>query len=513
MRVVLVNPPKTQWERDEIAPPLGLLRLATVAREVGASVAIEDYNLLYHLLPELREDFYDVAFSRLEALDGDIYGFTSMAVDSHVALSLARRLKESKPSRTTLFGGTHFSSLAPVLRSHYPWVDSVIPGEGEFAFLQFLRSRSDHPDLFVLSESDQSGIITKPDYAAVQLPAYFHVNPNRVLNYEANRGCRYKCTFCYSPGFYKSARNFAIETIIEDMAEMRALGARRVFFVGDNLLNDHGWVQRLCSEIENARLGIEWHCYATLPDLTEDIAVKMGRAGCTQVFMGIDVVGRVSERHFHKAFLRKETDLERRIRLLRDCGIESPTCGFILCPPSHPGGTDWDSTVAAALRARRAGAQILFNTLNLYPGTEAYENKGVTHEADFLQANLLLDVPEFVSENPFAPDHPEDFPFHSRYVSSDEWRDFMNLAHCLHTLVNSFPDDLSAAWGQYSNSPMDLARKVLQRVGDLMRLNPQERRKAEQIEGLAVLRDLAGSRGTQILNEEAAVGSPGQGFW
>ncbi len=128
MRIVLVNPPKTEWERDEIAPPLGLLRLAAVAQEAGVSVAIEDYNLLYHLLPELRANFYEVATARLEALDADIYGFTSMAVDSHVSLELARRLKAHRPKRVTVLGGPHFSSLAPALCGRYPWIDHVITG-------------------------------------------------------------------------------------------------------------------------------------------------------------------------------------------------------------------------------------------------------------------------------------------------------------------------------------------------------------------------------------------------
>jgi hypothetical protein len=229
--------------------------------------------------------------------------------------------------------------------------------------------------------------------------------------------------------------------------------------------------------------------------------------------MGIDVVGRASERHFHKAFLRRETDLERRIRSLRDQGVDNPTCGFILCPPSHLGSSDWDDTVAAALRARRAGAQVLFNTLNLYAGTEAYRNQSLSHEADFVQSKLLLDVPPILQENPYALDHPEAFPFHSRYVAASEWRNFMHLAHCLHTLVNSFPVDLQTAWEESGVSPVDMARRVLERTGDLLRLKPQERRQAEHIEALRLLGDLAAHRGAGLKNEAALTGSTGQGFW
>ena len=156
---------------------------------------------------------------------------------------------------------------------------------------------------------------------------------------------------------------------------------------------------------------------------------------------------------------------------------------------------------------------ILFNTLNLYTGTEAYRNQSLPHKADFVQSNLLLDVPTILQENPYALDHPEAFPFHSRYVAAPEWHNFMHLAHCLHTLVNSFPDDLQTAWEASGISPVDLANRVLERTGDLLRLKPQERRKAEQLEALRLLGDLAARRGVGLKNEGPLIGQTGQGFW
>ena len=58
-----------------------------------------------------------------------------------------------------------------------------------------------------------------------------------------------------------------------------------------------------------------------------------------------------------------------------------------------------------------------------------------------------------------------------------------------------------------------MARSVLERVGDLLRLKSQERRKAEQVEALRLLGDLAARRGAGLKNEDALIGSTGQGFW
>lgn len=485
MRVILVNPPKTGWERDEIAPPLGLLRIAAVAQEVGSSVAIEDFNLLYHLIPELSKDFYRYAVERLLALNGDVYGFTSMAVDSHVALEMARRLKAERPDIRTVFGGVHFSSLGMELIARFPWVDEVIAGEGEAPFGAFLRG---HQRKLPIREMNSVQSVSAA-YSLVQLPAYFHVNPNHVINFEAGRGCKYKCTFCYSPRFYGAMRDFGVDHLVQELTVLRNLGAKKVFFVGDNFLNDRAWAEHLCAALEEARLGISWYCYATLPDLNEQLANSMARAGCKQVFMGIDVVGRESQRHFHKAFLRRDQDLGRKLRALLDMGI-CPTCGFILCPPSHPGSSDWESTIAAAVNARLFGADVLFNALNLYWGTEAFLTNSLNIEADDLQAKLLLDVPSVVQENPLAVAAPGCFPFHSRYVDGDEWRSFLFLTHCLHTLVNSYPNILKYLLDSEGSSPIKTANAVLGHIGDLMAYEAVERRRREQTAAIEIFQNM-----------------------
>ena len=57
----------------------------------------------------MRATFYETALDRLLDLDASVYGFTSMAVDSHIALELSRRLKKLQPKcqvipgRFTLF--------------------------------------------------------------------------------------------------------------------------------------------------------------------------------------------------------------------------------------------------------------------------------------------------------------------------------------------------------------------------------------------------------------------------
>jgi hypothetical protein len=497
MNVVLVNPPKSHYDVEELAPPLGLLRLARVAHELDARVHVEDYNLLWHLDAQLRSSFYDAATERLVGLEGDIYGFTSMAVDSHVALELARRVKQQRPESFIVLGGTHFSSIAETLPSAFPWVDMVVRGEGEGVFAALLRERTGRPRLPVPSSS-----IARPLYDVVRFPAYFHVNPRHMVNLEAGRGCRFQCTFCYSPAHYQAVRDFPIESVVEELAALPALGVQHVWFVEDNFLNDPKRALSLCHAIQDARLELHWSCYATFPQLTEPLVHAMARAGCTEVFSGIDAIGTSSERTFHKAFLRGKTTLELKTRWMVDAGI-MPTYAFLLSPPSHPAGVNLNVTACTALEARLCGAETLLNPLTLYSKTRAQAAYAPEYAADGLQVRLMMDVPDVVADNPFAASHPEMFPFHARYVDEREWHDFLKLSHCLSTLINTYPKTMASLLSARGTDPVQVAEKTLERFADWSRLKSMERRQFEQDAGFFVLEQLAlGSPAASVLEDE-----------
>jgi hypothetical protein len=461
-------------------------------------VAIEDQNLLFHLIPEFQSDFYSIAIERLKAYGAEVYGFTSMAVDSHVALELGRRLKSWNPKVKIVLGGAHFSSIADEVRARYDWVDGVVTGRGEDGFDAFLQSVGGGTSVL-----GQAGPLESPLYELIQYDAYRHVNPAHVINLEAGRGCKYKCAFCYSPAFQGKAVDFAVEGVIGQIANARLLGAKKVFFVGDNFLNDTKWALTLCSEIERSRLEMNWSCYVTLPDVSPVVAEAMARAGCTQVFLGLDVVGKASEQIFHKAFGRRREEGNARLLSLVKAGIR-PTCGFILTPPSHPAFEDTASALAYAAQVRKVGADVVINALTLYPGTSSHELIDRPRVADSLQPTLLMDVPDFVETNAFAAEAPHLFPFHSRYVGEGEWSRFLTFCHAAHTILNSFVGlgELDYLDG---DGLVQLVMKVQETIGDLRRLPAEDRRPTEQ---LACLKALGG--GLEVFAPRGLDGLPVQ---
>ncbi len=494
MKIALVNPPRTFIDRSEIAPPLGLLRLASAGRSAGYSMSISDFNLLYHTDSWYANpnSFYTHATDYLLAKEADVYCFTSMAVDTHVAIHLARLLKEKRSDIVVVVGGTHFSSIADAVIEKFPWIDFVVKGEGEH-FIQnlstFIKQHKPHK---VISgsplESSENGELP---FDLVDLELYFSVNENRCLDFETGRGCRFKCAFCYSPAHYNGFRNFSIDNAIMDLQNAYALGFRNVFFVEDNFLNDPMRAADLCRDIKNARLDIAWQSYATFPQLTSDIISLMARAGCTAIFAGIDAVGKESRRAYKKAFVREVSVLRQRIRECVENGI-TPTCAFLLSPPSHVGGGDIEETLYFALAARNAGAHVRLNTLTLYNQTVSLSNTLQVPEYDEIKVRLMLDVPEVVEENFYAVENPELFPFHSRYIrSSEEWHNFVSLVHNLFTLFEAYPMTLEALWETEGITPLHIAEKMLDNTGPLLDISKSARRDAQLLATVNIFESMA----------------------
>lgn len=468
MRVVLVNPPHSEFDRNEIGPPLGLLRLAGVARRAGWDADIIDFNLLWHTEPDLRKDFFRAAGAVLAESDADVFGLGSMAVDSHLALELARSLKRERPDARIILGGTHFSAIAGEVADRFPWIDAVITGEGEAEFGAVLGNVDGHAPV----HSQSPGFV---DYDILPLAPYFALNPYRTVDVESARGCLFKCSFCFSPAHYPRRRTLDTGALLRELSFLAESGAQHCFFVQDNFLNSEDYALALCAELADAKLPLTWHCYATLPQINERVVRAMALAGCRALFTGIDAIGTVSERRYGKRF---SSGAEQKIQLCLDHGIV-PTCAFLVAPPSHPCGGDAEQTIRAALAARALGAQIRLNVLTYYPGTRLASATPERFAWDERRVHLEMDVPEVVVSNPYAIEAPQLFPFHARYVSKCEWDRFIQQIHVLFTLLHARTDELADADRGDALEFFALADRVLAGTGDLFAVSKRDRRRRE----------------------------------
>lgn len=146
-----------------------------------------------------------------------VCGFSCYVWNKLYCIHMAQKIKEQWPNCIIVFGGPESN---PDMLQH-TFIDSIILGEGEEAFLELLRS--------VLNNIKPDSVYSKKRLANLDMPSPYTLglfdniikeHPNAVwaMTLETNRGCPYQCTFCdWGSITYSKVKRFDIEKIQEDI--------------------------------------------------------------------------------------------------------------------------------------------------------------------------------------------------------------------------------------------------------------------------------------------------------
>jgi radical SAM superfamily enzyme YgiQ (UPF0313 family) len=152
----------------------------------------------------------------------DVLAFSVLGWNYREFAALAETFKQINPEGWVVFGGNHVSQQATRVFGAHPYVDVVVNGEGEFTFRDLLSARLDGAsprslhDIQGISFQDENGqVVTTADRprlenldeiaspfltGAIPLTDKDGKFPYDVALLETNRGCPYKCSFCYWGG-------------------------------------------------------------------------------------------------------------------------------------------------------------------------------------------------------------------------------------------------------------------------------------------------------------------------
>ncbi|MEU7979431.1 KedN5 family methylcobalamin-dependent radical SAM C-methyltransferase [Micromonospora sp. NPDC049081] len=170
----------------------------------------------------------------------DILAFSVLGWNYRNFACLADLYKQLKPGGTVVFGGNHVSHQGPRVFREHPAVDVVVNGEGELTFRDLtaaILARPGDPALDTVagvSYRDPDGAChTTEDRPRIEnldvIPSPFLtgaiplVDRNGAFPYEfalleTNRGCPYKCSFCYWGGATgQRVRSFSRERLAEEL--------------------------------------------------------------------------------------------------------------------------------------------------------------------------------------------------------------------------------------------------------------------------------------------------------
>ncbi|WP_211769387.1 KedN5 family methylcobalamin-dependent radical SAM C-methyltransferase [Kutzneria sp. CA-103260] len=152
----------------------------------------------------------------------DVIAFSVLGWNYREFAALAETFKQLNPDGWVVFGGNHVSHQAGRVFGMYPFVDIVVNGEGEFTFRDLLLARLNRVSPHVLHDIEgisfqdaAGGLVTTQDRPRIEdldlIASPFLTGvipmtdengefPYDVALLETNRGCPYKCSFCYWGG-------------------------------------------------------------------------------------------------------------------------------------------------------------------------------------------------------------------------------------------------------------------------------------------------------------------------
>lgn len=331
MKVLLINP----WDPQECPPPsIGYLQAAL--RFIGVDVVAKD----------LQESL----------IDNEEYDLVAVSFHSF-SVKYARRIRE-KFKGHLICGGHHPSALPQqMLDIGY---DQVVIGEGENAIIGIVKEGITDELIYAEDVSFFHGVDEYP------FPDYTGLKYSGVLGISivTSRGCPNRCTFCASTNFWHHKYKMrSVENVLTEVEKRKSEGFKTWIFHDDNFTAHRKRVLDICAGLDGR---YTWKTVSRAEDLDNDLCSEMYRAGCREVYLGIESM---SQDALDRC--QKNTTVEKMIKGIQAAeGNKIKTfCLFLI---GLPGDTLKNIEETRLNRRKVRMSRIGTNIAWIVPGTEIY---------------------------------------------------------------------------------------------------------------------------------------------
>lgn len=194
------------------------------------------------------------------------------------------------------------------------------------------------------------------------------------------RGCPFLCNFCSVTKIAgRKIRSQSIDTTLASLRAAKAAGVRTIMFTSDNF-NKYPEAETLLGAMIDEQLGLEFFVQCDTQIARQEQMVELlAKAGCFQMFIGVESFNRQVLRAAHKGQNRPET-YKDIVRLCREYGISSHFSNIIGFPQNGEQEVHEHLQVLREMDPTWASFYILCPI----PGTEQYD--------DFLAQGLITEM-------------------------------------------------------------------------------------------------------------------------
>lgn len=252
VRVSLVH--QGVWEMSTLSMPLSLGYIkATAYADPGIRSAADIGICTFRGSATASE----IIHALLSQDPPDILGFSVCGWNLYRFAAVAEAYRQVRPDGWIVFGGPHVANQAERVCRLYPAVDVVANGEGEFIFRDLLEAylggldKSELDHIPGISFQRDGRVVTTAkreriaDLNDIPSPFLEGILPFRdrhgraiydVALLETNRGCPYKCSFCYWGGAIgQKVRAFSRERLREELKLFAREGVESIALCDANM--------------------------------------------------------------------------------------------------------------------------------------------------------------------------------------------------------------------------------------------------------------------------------------
>jgi radical SAM superfamily enzyme YgiQ (UPF0313 family) len=306
-----------------------------------------------------------------------------------------------------VFGGVTPTFLWKHFLTHFPEIDFVVIGEGEYTFLNLVKILENNKEHHI---KDIRGIAFRKDGKVVRTaPAepIHHIDalpvPAKYFEYRhlsLTRGCPGKCTFCGSPQFWgPKVRFHSVEYFINELERLYKKGINFFYFSDDTFSIDKNRVIEICKKILEKGLNITWVAISRVNYMSEDILCWMRKAGCIQISYGVESGSKKIRSLLNKKITNDE--IEKAFAMTLKYGI-LPRAYFIYGCPGETRRTIFETI---DLIEKIKPLVIHFFVLSLFPGSRLYEEyKKKMKVTDDIWLNKIEDIKYYETDPKLSRD-------------------------------------------------------------------------------------------------------------
>ncbi|NGQ94457.1 B12-binding domain-containing radical SAM protein [Brevibacillus sp. SYP-B805] len=177
----------------------------------------------------------------------DLVAFSCYIWNIRETLDVIRTLKKIRPEVPIVLGGPEVSYDTDEWMKKHPEIDIIVMGEGEATFLEVCRTYAEAFRTGKAADWKKVAGIAYRDGAYVRFSApreqiqdlgtipspymeHLHELDNRVVYFEASRGCPFKCQYCLS-SIEDGVRYFPLERVKADLKRLIDHGVKTIKFV------------------------------------------------------------------------------------------------------------------------------------------------------------------------------------------------------------------------------------------------------------------------------------------